>query len=159
MKIKRLVTKKSSMPEEPKHMKELRELIEFMDAIGTIFLTGSQKFEVATEDSDIDYVVKKTTWDTHIYPIIHGHDGLKEEDGSASGIQDPTLHCSCRFGKYNFILTWTDHQFLAWHTATKTISETFGPDELRVKDKRVILFHDIKMAVYNFLENYGRCDI
>jgi hypothetical protein len=151
MKIK-FWTKKSSMPEEPKHRIILKSRLKLLESLHQIFLTGSQRFDVATEDSDIDYVMMKTTYDAHIYPIIHGLDGIKEEAGSGTGKQDPTLHSSVKFEKYNFILVWEKDQFLAWSAATKLVENTFGPEHLKDKTRRVNLFHDIKMAVFNFLE-------
>lgn len=157
MKIK-VLRKKSLTPEEPEYRKKLREELDFLDKVGRIFLTGSQRFKVATDDSDIDYVVMKKDYDADIYPIIHGQDGIKEQDGSGTGRQDPTLHSSVKFEKYNFILTWEENQFIAWEEATRFMKKTFSPEQLKDKNKRIILFHDIKMAVFNFLENYGRGD-
>lgn len=152
MKIK-VLRKKSLTPEEPEYRKKLREDLEYFDQVGRILLTGSQRFKVATDDSDIDYVMMKEDYDKYIYPIIHGQDGIKEQDGSGTGSQDPTSHSSVKFEKYNFILTWTEEQFMAWRVATETMEKEFGPESLYVKDRRVQLFSDIKMAIYNFLDN------
>lgn len=157
MKIK-VLRKKSLTPEEPEYRKKLREELDFLDKVGRIFLTGSQRFKVATDTSDIDYVVMKKDYDADIYPIIHGQDGIKEQDGSGTGRQDPTLHSSVKFEKYNFILVWTEQQFMAWRVATETIEKEFGPEELCDKTRRVNLFHDIKMAIHIFLEIRRKLD-
>lgn len=156
MKIK-VLKKKSLTPEEPEYRKKLREIIHFLDKTRQIFLTGSERFMVETNVSDIDYVMMKEDYDNYIYPIIHGQDGIKEEDGSGLGHEDPTLHSSVRFEKYNFILVWDEQQFMAWRVATETV-EKLGPESLCIKTRRVQLFSDIKMIIYNFLESRGKSD-
>jgi hypothetical protein len=140
---------KKSLTLEEQLQKELWNLEEMNET----FITGSQKFLVATDASDIDYVMMKEDYDAKIYPIIHGQDEIIEEDGSGTGRQDPTSHSSVKFRKYNFILTWTEEQFDAWYITTEMISNNTRLYDIRDKTTRVNLFHDIKMIVYNFLEN------
>jgi len=121
-------------------MKIVEELIDYG------FITGSQAFGTAREDSDID-IVYPVYYSSHIQRIISGYDITKSEYFSGYYI--------VKDGTIINLIPVHPHEFLPWYLATKAMTATLIASEIVDPIKKYAIFQGIVSLYKGMVDQKG----